>query len=296
MAAARTGRPGAGRPGTVPNVLAVAGSDSGAGAGLQADLKTFAAFEVYGCTAVTAVTAQNTVSVRRSVTVPADLVEAQMEAVLADVRISAVKVGLLPTASVVRAVARALARHEPPNVVYDPVMAASTGRPLQAASALDAVRGELLPRVTVATPNLAELARLTGSPPPGADPDPDSGAPTDAELARAARRLLDAGPGWVLVTGGHLPGPFSHDRLHGPRGSGRARWYRAPRLDTRHGHGTGCTLSSAIAARLALGDDVPEAVEAAKAYLGAALAAARDLDVGAGPGPLNHFFATWSRT
>ena len=291
MAMARRGGSGA-----APNVLAVAGSDSGAGAGLQADLKTFAAFEVYGCTAVTAVTAQNTVSVRRSAAVPADLVEAQMEAVLGDVRISAVKIGLLPTASVVRAVARVLTRHEPPNVVYDPVMAASTGRSLQAASALDAVRGELLPRVTVATPNVAELARLTGSPPPAAHPDSEAGAPTDAELDRAARRLRDAGPRWVLTTGGHRPGPFSRDRLHGPHGSGPARWYRAPRLDTRHGHGTGCTLSSAIAARLALGDRVPEAVEAAKTYLGEALAAARDLDVGAGSGPLNHFFATWSRT
>ena len=281
MAAARTGRAR-----TAPNVLAVAGSDSGAGAGLQADLKTFAAFEVYGCSAVTAVTAQNTVSVRRSVALSADMVEAQMEAVFADIRISAVKIGLLPTASIVRAVARVLARHDPPDVVYDPVMAASTGRSLQAASALDAVRGELLPRVTVVTPNVAELARLTGSPPPGADPEVD----------RAARRLLDAGPGWVLVTGGHRPGRFSRDRLHGPRGSGRARWYRAPRLETRHGHGTGCTLSSAITARLALGDGVPEAVEAAKAYLGEALAAARELDVGAGPGPLNHFFAVWRKT
>ena len=283
MAAARRGGSAAGPP---PNVLAVAGSDSGAGAGLQADLKTFAAFEAYGCTAVTAVTAQNTVSVRRSAAVPGAMVGAQMEAVLGDVRVSAVKIGLLPTASVVRAVARVLARHDPPNVVYDPVMAASTGRALQAASALDAVRGELLPRVTVATPNLAELARLTGSPLPR----------TDLALDRAARRLRSGGPGWVLVTGGHRPGPFSRDRLHGPRGSGPARWYRAPRLETRHGHGTGCTLSSAIAARLALGDTVPEAVEAAKTYLGGALAAAHDLDVGAGPGPLNHFFATWSRT
>ena len=270
----------------MPNVLAVAGSDSGAGAGIQADLKTFAAFEVYGCSAVTAVTAQNTVSVRRSVAVSADLVEAQMETVLGDIRISAIKIGLLPTASVVRAVARVLARHETPDVVYDPVMAASTGRSLQTASALDAARSELLPRVTVVTPNLAELARLTGSPPPGADPEVD----------RAARRLLDTGPGWVLVTGGHRPGRSSRDRLHGPRGSGRARWYRAPRLETRHGHGTGCTLSSAIAARLALGDGVPEAVEAAKTYLGGALAAARELEVGAGPGPLNHFFALWRKT
>ena len=282
MAAARRG----GSAAAAPNVLAVAGSDSGAGAGLQADLKTFAAFEAYGCTAVTAVTAQNTVSVRRSAAVPAGMVEAQMEAVLGDVRISAVKIGLLPTASVVRAVARVLARHQPPNVVYDPVMAASTGRSLQAASALDAVRGELLPRVTVATPNLAELARLTGSPLPR----------SDLALDRAARRLRAGGPDWVLVTGGHRPGPFSRDRLHGPRGSGPPRWYRAPRLETRHGHGTGCTLSSAIAARLALGDRVPEAVEAAKTYLGEALAAAHDLDVGAGPGPLNHFFATWSKT
>ena len=272
--------------GKVPNVLAVAGSDSGGGAGIQADLKTFAAFGVYGCTAVTAVTAQNTASVRRSAAVSAAMVEAQMEAVFSDIRISAVKVGLLPNASVVRAVARVLARHETPDVVYDPVMAASTGRSLQADSALDAVREELLARVTVVTPNVAELARLTGSPPPV----------TDVEVDRAARRLLDAGPGWVLATGGHRPGRFSRDRLHGPRGSGRARWYRAPRLETRHGHGTGCTLSSAIAARIALGDGVPEAVAVAKTYLGGALAAARELDVGAGPGPLNHFFAMWRQT
>ena len=272
--------------GKVPNVLAVAGSDSGGGAGIQADLKTFAALGVYGCTAVTAVTAQNTASVRRAVAVSAAMVEAQMEAVFSDIRISAVKVGLLPNASVVRAVARVLARHETPDVVYDPVMAASTGRSLQADSALDAVREELLARVTVVTPNVAELARLTGLPPPV----------TDVEVDRAARRLLDAGPGWVLATGGHRPGRFSRDRLHGPGGSGRARWYRSPRLETRHGHGTGCTLSSAIAARIALGDGVPEAVAAAKTYLGGALAAACELDVGAGPGPLNHFFAIWRKT
>jgi hydroxymethylpyrimidine/phosphomethylpyrimidine kinase len=270
----------------VPNVLAVAGSDSGGGAGIQADLKTFAAFEVYGCTAVTAVTAQNTTSVRRAAAVSAAMVEAQMEAVFGDIRISAVKVGLLPTASVVRAVARVLARYEAPDVVYDPVMAASTGRSLQAVSALDAVRAALLPRVTVVTPNVDELARLTGSPPPRTDPEVD----------RAARLLLDTGAGWVLVTGGHRPGRFSRDRLHGPRGSGLARWYRARRVATRHGHGTGCTLSSAIAARLALGDGVPEAVEAAKAYLGGALAAAGELNVGLGPGPLNHFFAMWRKT
>ena len=270
----------------VPNVLAVAGSDSGAGAGIQADLKTFAALEVYGCSAVTAVTAQNTASVQRTVAVSAAMVEAQMEAVFGDIRISAVKVGLLPTASVVRAVARVLARYEAPDVVYDPVMAASTGRSLQAVSALDAVRAALLPRVTVVTPNVDELARLTGSPPPRTDPEVD----------RAARQLLDTGAGWVLVTGGHRPGRFSRDRLHGPRGSGLARWYRARRVATRHGHGTGCTLSSAIAARLALGDGVPEAVEAAKAYLGGALAAAGELNVGLGPGPLNHFFAMWRKT
>ena len=272
--------------GAVPNVLAVAGSDSGAGAGIQADLKTFAALEVYGCSAVTAVTAQNTTSVRRIAPVPAAMVEAQMEAVFSDIRIAAVKIGLLPTASVVRAVARVLARHDAPEVVYDPVMAASTGRSLQAESALDAVRALLLPRVTVVTPNVFELARLTGSAP----------LRTDSEVDRAARRLLDAGPGWVLVTGGHRPGPFCRDRLHGPRGSRGARWYRAPRVETRHGHGTGCTLSSAIAARLALGDGVPDAVEVAKNYLGRALAAAGDLDVGLGPGPLNHFVAMWRKT
>lgn len=286
MAGARSEGSGSEGSGRVPNVLAVAGSDSGGGAGIQADLKTFAAFEVYGCTAVTAVTAQNTTSVRRAAAISAAMVEAQMEAVFSDIRVSAVKIGLLPTASVVRAVARVLSRHEAPAVVYDPVMTASTGGSLQAEAALDAVRGELVPRVTVVTPNVAELARLTGSPSPA----------TDAELDRAARRLLDTGPGWVLVTGGHRPGRFSRDRLHGPRGSGRARWYRAPRLETRHGHGTGCTLSSAIAARLALGDDVPGAVAAAKTYLGGALAAAGELDAGAGPGPLNHFFAMWRKT
>ena len=219
---------------------------------------------MYGCSAVTAVTAQNTVSVRRSVAVSADLVEAQMEMVLGDIRISAVKIGLLPTASVVRAVARVLARHETPDVVYDPVMAASTGRSLQAASALDAARGELLPRVTVVTPNLAELARLTGSPPPGADPEVD----------RAARRLLDAGPGWVLVTGGHRPGRSK------PRPAARGRVDRGAqggivRLASRRGMATAPVAPFRLpsTARLALGDGVPEAVEAAKTYLGGALAA-----------------------
>ena len=270
----------------VPNVLSVAGSDSGAGAGIQADLKTFAALGVYGCTAVTAITAQNTVSVQRIAPVSAAMVEAQMEAVLGDVRISAVKIGLLPTASVVRAVARVLVRHAVSDVVYDPVMAASTGRSLQPDSALAAVRDVLLPRVTVVTPNFAELARLTESPP----------ARTDDELDRAARQLLDAGPGWVLATGGDRPGRYSRDRLHGPRGSGLARWYRAPRITTRHGHGTGCTLSSAIAARLARGDGVPAAVEAAKTYLGGALAAADELDAGSGAGPVNHFSSMWRQT
>ena len=275
--------------GAVPNVLAVAGSDSGAGAGIQADLKTFAALGVYGCSAVTAITAQNTRSVQRMTPVAGAMVEAQMEAVFGDIRIAAVKIGLLPTARVVRAVARVLARHDGPDVVYDPVAAASTGRPLQGESAVEAVRADLLPRVTVVTPNVAELAELAGL--AGLAPPR-----TDSEVDRAAHRLLDAGPEWVLVTGGHHSGRFCRDRLHGPRGSGGARWYRGLRVKTRHGHGTGCTLSSAIAARLALGDGVPDAVKVAKDYLGEALAAAAELDVGHGPGPLNHFFAMWRKT
>ena len=281
MAAARTRGSNA-----VPNVLAVAGSDSGAGAGIQADLKTFAAHRVYGCTAVTAITAQNTQSVHRVVSVSPALVEAQMEAVFGDIRIAAVKIGLLPTAGIVQAVARVLERRAPAYVVYDPVIAATAGRSLQRATALEAVRSVLLTHLTVVTPNVAELAALTGAPPPR----------DDRELDRAARQLLDQGPGWVLVTGGDRPGPSSRDRLHGPRGTGRARWYRAPRLATRHGHGTGCTLSSAITARLALGDGVPRAVELAKSYLGGALAVAHDLDVGFGPGPLNHFHSMWRQT
>ena len=267
----------------VPNVLTVAGSDSGAGAGIQADLKTFAALGVYGCSAITTLTAQNTATVTRSVAVSAAMVEAQMEAVLSDIRIASVKIGLLPTAGVVRAVARVLNRRRIPAVVYDPVMAASTGRALQRGSALSVVRSCLLPRITVVTPNLAELAALTGSPPPVGEADIDT----------AARELLDRGAGWVLVTGGDRGGPESRDRLLGPRGTRGARWYRAPRLQTPHGHGTGCTLSSAVAARLAFGDGVPEAVGAAKRYVGDALAAAWELEVGLGSGPLNHFFAMW---
>ena len=281
MAAVRSG--GSGK---APNVLTVAGSDSGGGAGVQADLKTFAALGVYGCTAITALTAQNTDGVRRAAAVSAAMVEAQMEAVFSDMPISAVKIGLLPTGRAVHAVAKVLARHAPRWVVYDPVMTASTGHALQADSAIAAVRSGLLPRATVVTPNVAELARLTETPEAGGDDGVD----------RAARRLLAAGPEWVLVTGGDRPGRFSRDRLHGPRGSQTSRWFRAPRIETRHGHGTGCTLSSAIAARLALGDDVPAAVEAAKAFVGNALAAADDLDAGRGSGPLNHFYATWRTT
>lgn len=275
---------------SVPNVLAVAGSDSSAGAGIQADLKTFAALRVYGCTAVTAVTAQNSAAVQRVAAVSAAMVEAQMESVLADVRISAVKIGMLPNARIVRAVARVLERHGLRNVVYDPVMAASTGGSLQGASALRALRSALLPRVTVITPNATELAQLAGRSP----------LRGDAEIDRAARQLLGAGPAWVLVTGGDRPGDESRDRLHGSFAGAsrpaRAKWYRAPRIATRHGHGTGCTLSSAIAARLALGDGVPEAVRTAKGYLGEALATAGLLHVGKGAGPLNHFFAPWRQT
>ena len=270
----------------MPNVLTVAGSDSGAGAGIQADLKTFAALEVYGCSAVTAITAQNTESVRRTAAVPAAMVEAQMEAVFGDIRIAAVKIGLLPTARVVRAVARVLARHDGPGRGV---------RPGRRGEHRPAPPGRVRPgggaRRPAASgdggdPERRRAGGLTGSPP----------ARTDAEVDRAARRLLDAGPEWVLVTGGHRPGRFCRDRLHGPRGSGGARWYRALRVETRHGHGTGCTLSSAIAARLALGDRVPDAVKVAKDYLGEALAAAGELDVGHGPGPLNHFFAMWRKT
>ena len=255
-------------------VLTIAGSDSGGGAGIQADLKTFAAHRVFGLTAVTAVTAQNSLGVQALHAVPADIVAAQIRAVASDFGVRAVKTGMLVDAATVEAVAACVDELRLPNLVVDPVLAATSGERLLAADALAAVRSELLRRARVATPNRAE-AELLGGRPIG----------SLAAARDAARRLHDLGPEAVIVKGGHLPGPDAVDILFD--GSDLLE-LRGPRVETRHGHGTGCTFGAALAAGLALGRPLPAAARAAKRYVEQALRHA--LPLGRGPGPLDHFW------
>lgn len=258
----------------IANVLSIAGTDPSGGAGIQADLKTFAALGVYGMAVVTAVVAQNTCEVRRVQVLPADLVAAQLDAVFDDVRVDAVKLGMLADATIVRAVTACLRRRRPPHVVFDPVMASSSGGALMAPPALQVLREQLLPCVDLLTPNLAEAAALLDAPCAG-----------DLDAMRGqARRLRALGPRWVLLKGGHLGGAQSPDLLLGPD---TEQVLRAPRIATGAGHGTGCTLSSAVAALLPHAP-MPVAVARAKRYLSGALQAAAGLDVGHGRGPLHH--------
>jgi hydroxymethylpyrimidine/phosphomethylpyrimidine kinase len=255
-----------------PTALTIAGSDSGGGAGIQADLKTFAAHGVYGLSVVTAVTAQNTLTVTAVEALGPDLVVAQIDAVVDDFRIDAVKIGMLANAELVKAVAGALARHSLTTVVLDTVMVAKSGARLLDRSAVDAVRTLLVPRATVVTPNVPEAELLTGL---------TIGSLDDLRLA--AGRLQAMGAAAVLAKGGHLAGP-AVDVFVDVSGS---HVLQADRIDTRHTHGTGCTLSSAIAARLACGDSLGDAVRRAKAYVTRAIASAPGL--GHGHGPLEHF-------
>lgn len=251
-------------------VLSVAGSDSGGGAGLQADLKTMLALGVHGMTVVTAVTAQSSVGVAGAWDLPVEAVRAQLDAVLSDIGVDAVKTGMLSSAAIVGAVADRLGDVGAP-VVVDPVGVSKHGDPLLQADAVDVLRRRLVPLATVVTPNLDEVALLTG-----VRVEDEDG------LRDAARAVLELGPRWVLVKGGHLAGD-AVDLL--TDGTTELR-LRAPRLENRHTHGTGCTLASAIASRLALGDDVPSAVRAAKAYVTGAIRAGFAL--GAGIGPVDH--------
>jgi len=258
-------------------VLTIAGSDSGGGAGIQADLKTFAALGVYGVSALTAVTAQNTQTVAAIHPLPADVVAAQLDALFADFSIGAVKIGMLATAEVVEAVARALTRHQAPPFVLDPVMAASSGEALLARDALGALRRMLIPRALVVTPNLAEAALLGGGAP----------ATSEAEMLAQARVVLALGARSVLIKGGHGAGEESVDLLVAPNAVHR---FAAKRIATKNTHGSGCTLAAAIAAGLAQGLDLLAACGAAKDYVTAALAGADRLQVGHGRGPLDHFW------
>ena len=252
--------------------LTIAGSDSSGGAGIQADLKTFAAHGVFGLSALTAITAQNTLGVVRASAVDPDLVAAQIDAVAADLPIDATKIGMLANAGVIEAVAAAIERHRLPHVVLDPVMIAKSGAALLEPAAVDALRARLLPLADVVTPNAPEAAALIGQP-----------VTSLADLRRAAAALVERGARAALVKGGHLSGP-AVDVLWDGR---TFTELSAGRIESRHTHGTGCTLSSAIAARLALGDDLAAAVRAAKSYVTRAIAEAPGL--GHGHGPLQHF-------
>jgi hydroxymethylpyrimidine/phosphomethylpyrimidine kinase len=254
--------------------LTIAGSDSGGGAGIQADLKTFAAHGVYGTSAITAVTAQNTIGVSGVVALSTDIITLQIEAVAGDIGVDAVKTGMLATAAIVEAVAAAIDTLELPSVVVDPVMIAKSGDRLVEDDAVAAIKAELLRRAFVVTPNIPEAEVLAGM--------------TIASLAdarEAARRILALGPGAVIVKGGHLDGPEVIDLLYDGR---EFHEFRGPRVESRHTHGTGCTFSAAIAANLALGHSLREAVERSKHYVARAIR--RGLAIGHGHGPLDHFW------
>ena len=265
------------------NALTIAGSDSSAGAGIQADLKTFGALGVYGTSVVTAVTAQNTREVRAIHTLPVEIITAQLDAVFDDIRIDAVKIGMLGRPEIIEAVVRNLDRRQAANVVVDPVMIAKSGDKLLDDNAIAVLRDQLIPRATVITPNLPEAAQILGELP----------VTEEQAMTGVGERLVKLGASWVVLKGGHLTGDRSPDLLMSAEGSWR---FDAPRIDTRNTHGTGCTLSSAIAGLLAHGYAVPEAVERAKSYLHKALSRADLLDVGHGHGPVNHFGELWSCT
>lgn len=261
-----------------PRVLTIAGSDSGGGAGIQADLKTFAALGCYGMTAITAITAQNTLGVRAIHGVPADILKAQIEAVLDDIGVDAVKIGMLHSPEIVQVVAWAIDHFKLDKVVLDPVMAATSGDTLVGQETVQVLVRELFPRVVVATPNLDEAALLLHRSIGRAD-----------ELEKAADDLLKLGAKAALLKGGHLAGDEVVDVL-AQAGRPQIR-LQSRRIASRNVHGTGCTLSSAIAAHLALGHGLEDAVKLARAYILQAIAAGAAVHTGQGHGPLNHGFA-----
>jgi hydroxymethylpyrimidine/phosphomethylpyrimidine kinase len=261
---------------TIPIALTIAGSDSSGGAGIQADLKTFAALGVYGASVITALTAQNTSGVAGIHLVPPDFVTAQINAVFGDLDIRAVKIGMLAQSATIDAIVTGLARWSPRAVVLDPVMVATSGDRLLAADAVDALRTKLIPRAALITPNLPEAAALLDEPV----------ASSEAVIASQGQRLLALGCKAVLIKGGHGQDAESIDYLFSGHG---VIALPAPRIATRNTHGTGCSLSSAIAAGLAKGEEMETAVRSAKAWIGAAIAAADRLGVGHGHGPIHHF-------
>lgn len=263
----------------IANILSIAGSDPSGGAGIQADLKTFAARGTYGMAALTALTAQNTLGVSGVHLVPPGFVSEQIAAVFADIRVDAVKIGMIASAEIAEAVAATLSPHRGVPVVLDPVMVAKGGASLLAREAVAALTHRLLPRASVLTPNLPEAAVLLG----------EAEAVDRAGMEDQARRLLALGPEAVLLKGGHLPGAESPDVLATPDG---LHWFEGVRVLTRNTHGTGCSLSSAIAAELGKGRTLADAVAAAKRFIAGAVRLSDALTVGSGHGPLHHFHAS----
>jgi hydroxymethylpyrimidine/phosphomethylpyrimidine kinase len=258
--------------------LTIAGSDSGAGAGIQADLKTFAALGVYGTSAITAITAQNTVRVTEILELAPHIVAAQIDAVIDDIGAQAVKTGMLATAPIIETVAEKIREHGMVNIVVDPVMVATSGDLLIKKNAVDALRTRLIPLATLVTPNVAEANALTGL------------TITNArDIRRAAQRIVDMGAQSVMIKGGHRRGPAIDLFFDGKK----FRQLRTQRIRTIHTHGTGCTLSAAIAAFLARGEKLESAVMHAKTYITAAIR--KGFAVGSGHGPVHHFFRYWGK-
>jgi hydroxymethylpyrimidine/phosphomethylpyrimidine kinase len=261
---------------TTPIALTIAGSDSSGGAGIQADLKTFAALGVYGASVITALTAQNTAGVSAIHQVPPEFVTAQMDAVFSDLSIGAVKIGMVAQAGTIEAIEAGLTRWSPKHVILDPVMVASSGDRLLAPEAVAALRSKLIPRASLITPNLPEAAALLDEPI----------AEGEAAIESQGKRLLELGCSAVLIKGGHGQGAESVDYLITAKAIVALA---APRIATKNTHGTGCSLSSAIAAGLAKREEMEMAVRNAKAWVSAAIAAADRLGVGQGHGPIHHF-------
>ncbi len=269
---------------TYYRALTIAGSDSGGGAGIQADLKTFSALKCFGMSVITALTAQNTREVTGIFPVPPQFIGLQMDAVLADIGTNAVKIGMLHSPEVIFTVARHLEKWKCANIVLDPVMVAKSGDKLLQDDAVTALKQALIPMADIITPNLPEASVLLGR-----------DITTRADMPDAARDLADLGCPHVLLKGGHLDDTGSGDLLFSTK-TGQRIDLPGDRIQTPNSHGTGCTLSSAVCAGLARGMDMLEAVKAAKAYITGALAAGADFSIGRGHGPVHHFYDLWSGT
>lgn len=260
-----------------PTALTIAGSDSGGCAGIQADLKTFSSIGVFGTSVIAAITAQNTTEVRAVEILSPEIIKKQIEAVLDDITVDAVKTGMLPSVEIIEIVASAIDKYNLPAIIVDPVMVATSGARLASASIVSAFAECLYPRITLITPNIPEAEALSGIE-----------IHSDSDVRKAAEVLLTQGCPAVLIKGGHLQSSHSVDTLF--RANEEPASFSSPRIDSRNLHGTGCTLSSAIAAYMALDNDIENAIRLAKDYISSAINSGKDITTGKGSGPVNHFF------